>query len=184
MFRMAVPVVLGALFIGGCAGTRAGYESAPYKTTRADGAYEIRDYPSLRVAATARAGDDDSFMRLFRYIEGANESREKIAMTTPVLMEAGEMRFVMPGKNRDRIPKPASEQVAVRTVPARTVAAFRFSGLKSAGNEKEAEAKLRAWVKSAGWAAAGDPFFAYYDPPWTPGWLRRNEVLLPVKKSS
>jgi hypothetical protein len=27
----------------------------------------------------------------------------------------------------------------------------------------------------------GDPVFAYYDPPWTPAFLRRNEVMFRIE---
>ena len=97
-------VVLGALAWSVTA--RAGYESAPYEVVESDGNIEIREYPDLVLASTeARLesrGNDGSFMRLFRYISGNNESGQKIEMTTPVFMEPdspeskGQMGFVMP----------------------------------------------------------------------------------------
>ena len=33
---------------------------------------------------------------------------------------------------------------------------------------------------AAGLAPAGPPVYARYDPPWTPWFLRRNEVLVPL----
>ena len=70
---------------------RAGYESAPYEVIESDGNIEIREYPDLVLASTEAKfdarGNDGSFMRLFRYISGNNESDQKIEMTTPVFME-------------------------------------------------------------------------------------------------
>ena len=100
---------LGVALIGTIAlamTTRVGYESAEYKVIESDGSFEIREYPDLMLVATDSKmdsqGRDGSFMRLFRYISGANEAEQKIAMTTPVFME-GEigksdvsMGFVMP----------------------------------------------------------------------------------------
>ena len=168
------------LLVASCAGNGS-YETAPYKVTRSDGAFEIREYPSLKVAATGRKGDNDSFMRLFRYIEGANETKEKIAMTTPVFMEGGEMRFVVPEKNKATAPKPSSDKVEMKELPARNVAVYRFSGWRSDSLEKESLEKLRGWMETNKLDGKGDPFFAYYNPPWTLGPLRRNEVLIPLK---
>ena len=71
--------------------TRAGYESAEYKVIESDGNFEVREYPDLMLVATTTKidaqGRDGSFMKLFRYISGANESEQKISMTTPVFME-------------------------------------------------------------------------------------------------
>ena len=64
-------VVAIALVLVGCKATRAGYESAPYKVVRADGKFEVRDYPALRVVETPMSGggsgSDGSFNRLFRF---------------------------------------------------------------------------------------------------------------------
>lgn len=95
----------GLIFLG-CQATRGGYESAPCQVVRADGKFELREYPPLAVVETPMAGsghsDDGSFMRLFRFITGANEAKQKIAMTTPVFMSGQNtnrtMAFVLPAK--------------------------------------------------------------------------------------
>ena len=181
LFWIAVPALILVVTLAACASTGS-YETAPCKVVRSDGAFEVREYPALKVAVTSRKGDDDSFMRLFRYIEGANEKKEKVSMTTPVFMEGGEMRFVVPEKNKANTPKPSSDKVEVRELPARTVATYRFSGWRSDALEKESLEKLRAWMAANKLEAAGEPLYAYYNPPWTLGPLRRNEVLIPVKK--
>ena len=76
--------------VAGCKATRAGYESAPYKMVRRDGKFELRDYPALTVVETPMGGGgsngaNGSFNRLFRFITGNNEAKQKIAMTTPGL---------------------------------------------------------------------------------------------------
>ena len=173
-------LVLGGLVIVGCA-SRGSYETAPYKVTKSDGAFEIREYPSLTVASTNRGGDNDSFMKLFRYIDGANEQKEKISMTTPVFMENGEMSFVMPEKAKTGTPKPANQQVEIKTLPARKLAVYRYNGRATRANEQEAEKKLKAWLAENKLSHADDSVVAYYDPPWTLPPLRRNEVLIPLK---
>ncbi len=173
-------VVVICFVLASCGTSRSGYETARYDVLRTDGAFELRKYPELKVAATSEGSGNGSFMRLFRYIQGANEKQEKLAMTTPVFMEAGEMRFVVPEKNKAAAPKPGSDKVMVKEIPARTVAAYRFSGRQSERREKSALEKLQLWSKANKMEPKGEPFFAYYDPPWTLGPFRRNEVLIPV----
>lgn len=188
-------ILLSALTVAGvaallvaCGATRVGYESAPYKVTRSDAEFEIRDYPALQVASTKRAGSndrDERFMRLFRYISGSNESNQKIAMTTPVFMdqtaERQEMMFVLPESLGTSAPAPSGDAVSVKTIPARKMAVLRYSGSDSRDKEQAMEKQLRASLAAAGIQTAGEALFAYYDPPWTPSFARRNEVLIPVQ---
>lgn len=170
--------------VAACATSRAGYATAPYKVIRAEGAFEIREYPEISIVATERGRDGDSFMRLFRYIDGGNATKEKISMTTPVFMVDGKMAFVMPEKNQAAPPLPTSAQVKLDRMKAQQVAVYRYSGARSDKSEPAALKTLRAWMAENKWAEAGKPFAAYYDPPWTPGFLRRNEVLVPVTPGS
>ena len=40
------------------------------------------------------------------------------------------------------------------------------------------EAQLREWIAARGLTANGAATYAYYNDPWTPGFLRRNEVII------
>ncbi|OYW77124.1 MAG: hypothetical protein B7Z37_05625 [Verrucomicrobia bacterium 12-59-8] len=173
-------LLLSAFGIAACATSRAGYETAPYKVIRTDGDFEVREYPELKIATTSRDKDNSGFMRLFRYIDGGNVAKEKISMTTPVFMVDGKMAFVVPEKNKAATPAPASAQVSVDTMNARRVAVYRYSGSRIKSLEPQALAKLKVWMQQKQLLEAGAPFSAYYDPPWTPGFLRRNEVLIPI----
>ena len=176
---------------------RGAYESAEYKVIESDGKFEVREYPDLMLVATTTKldaqGRDGSFMRLFRYISGANESDKKISMTTPVFMEndkvdlAVQMGFVMPKQVAvDGVPAPTGEGVDIRKRPGGRFAVLRFSGQLTTKLAKESEAKLRNWmatkelvaddsVESSAVETAG------YDPPFTPGPLRRTEMLIRLK---
>jgi DNA gyrase inhibitor GyrI len=190
MIFLALGLLVGVTFlVAGCQVTRGGYESAPYEVVRRDAKFELRDYPALKVVETsmAQAGqeDDGSFRRLFAYITGANEGERKIAMTTPVLMSGSDsnrsMAFVLPaGLEVAGAPQPIAEAVAVREVPAGRFAVLRFSGGRSVNQEKEVLDRLRAWVKQERLVEASTPVYAYFDPPWTPAFLRRNEVMLRI----
>jgi len=177
---------LVGLVATGCGTVRAGYEAAPYKVVRSDGKFELRDYPVLTVAETPMArgsnGSDGSFNRLFRFITGGNGSNQKISMTTPVFMSGGDtnakMAFVMPAKMKTgEVPKPSDPSVTVRELPAGRFAVLRYSGGRNAKNEAEALERLRAWVKAEALNEISTPIYGYFDPPWTPAFLRRNEVM-------
>ena len=169
--------------------SRAAYESAEYTVAESDGGYEIRDYPDLMLVSTdmrsAAQGGDSSFMRLFRYIRGANQTDQKVAMTTPVLMEegnkdsAGRMGFVIPKEVVSKgVPQPVAADVEVRQRQGGRFAVIRFAGRMNAKLAEQSETRLRQWIKGRGLDAADQAELAGYDPPWTPGPLRRNEVLI------
>ncbi len=86
----------------------------------------------------------------------------------------------MPEEHRGT-PKPVSEKVEVKDISARTVASYRFSGWRSDKLEQESLNKLQSWMDVNKLTPRGDAFFAYYNPPWTLGPLRRNEVLIPIE---
>jgi effector-binding domain-containing protein len=128
-------------------------EEAPYIVVEHEDGFEIRDYAPHLVAETVVDGELDeaankAFSRLFRYISGANRSREKVAMTAPVSQEphgeriamtapVGQERieerwavsFMMPASYRmETLPVPEDPQVSLRQVPARRMATVRYSG--------------------------------------------------------
>ena len=175
------------LVLAGYRTSRAGYESAPCQVVRASDKFELRDYPALTVVETpmARTGNnaDGSFMRLFRFITGGNEAKQKIAMTTPVFMSGSNtnatMAFVLPAKlAAGAAPKPTDGSLTVRELPAGRFAVLRFRGGRNEKNEAAALQQLQDWMKTEGLSVLSPPVFAYFDPPWTPGFLRRNEVML------
>ncbi|MFZ4595167.1 MAG: SOUL family heme-binding protein [Verrucomicrobiaceae bacterium] len=179
------------LLLGGCAwfynNSRANTETPNYKVTQTDGAFELREYPDLKLAKTGMVSDaDGSFMRLFGYISGKNEREEKIAMTTPVFIDrstgAGSMSFIVPKAVEAKgAPKPKADAVKVEAWKGGKLAVHRFDGSARGKNEAEAVQKLRAWCSDQKLTTEGEPVFAYYDPPWTPSFLRRSEVMIRVQ---
>lgn len=189
--------VVAVIVFGWKIATSHAYESAEYTVVEKDNQFEIREYPELVLAATKMSTEsrrsDGSFMRLFRYISGDNDSQQKVAMTTPVFMEAepgkqqGQMGFVMPKEVADEgAPAPTSEQVVIRKRPAGQYAVIRFNGRMNKESITKAEASLREWIADKGLRGAKSFESAGYDPPGTPARLRRNEVLirlLPAEKN-
>lgn len=113
------------------------------------------------------------------------ESGSEIAMTAPVEQRAGNegwvVTFMMPAEwTMDTLPVPNDPRVTLREIPQRRIAAIRFSGTWSDRAFAEREAELKAAVARAGLEMVGEPWTARYDPPWTPWFMRRNEILVLV----
>lgn len=183
------------LAVVGAAAVYAQYrqtEEPEYALVRADDDFELRDYPPLVVAEVSSAGSRErasgaSFRRLAAYIfaQDRPEGGERIAMTAPVLQDEtqpGEwrMRFVMPSKYTLATLPPAPADIALTEMPARRMAAIRFSGNGGASDLALMEARLRDWMIAQGLMPSGEAEFAFYNAPMVPGPLRRNEVLIPV----
>ena len=187
LLLVVLPGALAALWL--VSTSRAATETPDYQVVRTDGKFEVRDYPALTVATTSMEGEEmnGGFGKLFRFITGSNEGSEKIAMTAPVLIDTTKdkktMSFIMPKEAVQKgVPKPAGESVTLGKVAATRFAVLRFGGGRTAENEKAAVAKLQAWLDAEKLSGQGAPTFAYYDPPWTPTFLRRNEVMIRVAK--
>ena len=195
MIYLAIAIVIiGLVAVGWRMTSRSGYESAAYQTLEQDGSFELREYPDLMLVSTSAditaEGKDGSFGRLFKYISGDNEQASKVSMTTPVFMESetehkGErMGFVLPAKvAADSIPVPTDKNVKIEKRAGGKFAVLRFSGRLDEQATADAEKKLRAWIETKGWAPVSGSAMEYagYDPPWTPGPMRRNEVLIQVE---
>jgi hypothetical protein len=190
---LLILLAVAALVFAGCQATRAGYESAPCRVVRTDGDFELRTYPALTVVETTMTsngnGDDGSFMRLFRYIGGSNDAKEKIAMTTPVFMSDSAsnrmMAFVLPAKFKPgAVPQPADPAVKVRELAGGEFAVLRFSGGRSEKNEAKALERLKTWMAAQGLKVLSPPVYGYFDPPWTPTLFRRNEVMLQTESGA
>jgi len=184
-----------ALAIVGAAAVYAQFrqtEEPEFALVRADADFELRDYPALVVAEVSNSGSRErasgaSFRRLAAYIFAQDRPAggDRIAMTAPVLQDETQpgqwrMRFVMPGKYTLETLPPAPADITLTQMPARRMAAIRFSGNGGASDLALMEARLRDWMMAQGLMPAGAAEFAFYDAPMVPGPLRRNEVLIPV----
>lgn len=187
--------------------TRA--EEPAYTVVDALGAgVEVREYAPMLVAEVIvategfeRAGSI-GFQPLADYIFGNNTRRERIGMTAPVTQERGGERigmtapvtqagspqgwvvgFVMPARyTAETLPLPRDPRIRIVEVPARHVAAIRFSGRWNTIRYAENLRLLEREVAKAGWVATAEAQAAQYNAPWVPGPMRRNEVLLPVRR--
>lgn len=94
------------------------------------------------------------------------------------------VRFIMPARyGLEQLPAPAGSDVRLSEVPPRRVAAIRFSGQASDELIASKEAELRAWLAARGLTPAAPAIYAFYNDPFTPGFLRRNEVLIDLAEA-
>jgi hypothetical protein len=170
-------------------------EQMPYTVVAKRDGYELRHYePAILVQVTvtgdAQSAGSMGFGSLVRYISGDNEPGRKMAMTSPVLQESAHssshvVSFVLPANvSIDDIPKPRDARVSTVAVPARDMAARTYIGRWTQAKFEANAAELVAALSRDGMATAGAPSWARYDPPWTPPFLRRNEVLIEVAGSA
>ena len=110
---------------------------------------------------------------------------QQVEMTSPVLSETGTMAFVMPKEyTLETTPEPLNSQVKIDEIPTRLIAALCFSGGWSEAHfEKETQELLDELAK-AGIKTKGKVFTMLYNPPFIPGFLRRNEVAIEVDNTA
>ena len=164
-------------------------ESTEYDVKRAEGNTEIRKYPKMMLATVYGHSDNEAFGMLFDYITGNNRSKrkltmiapvissEKIAMTSPVISDKRSFSFVLPpAYYSDTAPEPIDSRVKIEEVPPRTLAVIRFRGYAGTKDLRAKTSGLYAFVEKQSLKAKGEPFLMRYNPPFTPGFLRRNEL--------
>lgn len=180
------------------------YEEPEYQVLQETNDYEIREYASYLVAETRIDGDFDrsgsaAFQRLAGYIFGDNrsvtstdqEEAESVSMkmTVPVTRERIEdeggrttvYRFVMErAYDRETLPLPNDDRVTIEEVKGGKFAALRYRGRITEERFKEHAEILATSLKRDGHTVIGEPISAVYNGPFTPPFLRRNEVLLRI----
>lgn len=183
---------------------RGRVEMPAYTVVKQGAGFELRVYAARLVAEVEVTGDprqatDAGFRLLAGFIFGDNTRAEAVAMTAPVDRRAASEKiamtapvdrqrrgdrwiitFTMPSKyTQATLPRPKDPRVQIRELPAVTFAVRQFSGAPDEQGVQQEIAALREAVAAAGLAVSdAPPVFSRYDPPWTPGFMRRNEVML------
>jgi effector-binding domain-containing protein len=102
---------------------------------------------------------------------------EKIAMTTPVISETNAMSFVLPASySMKEVPEPIDTRIRIQEIPSRELAVIRFSGRASASDVAQVRERLLKKLEESNIMVVGTPFLMRYNAPYTPGFMRRNEV--------
>lgn len=184
-------------------------EQPRYEVVEKAAAFEVRRYgprlaAEVTVSGSAEAARNAGFRKLATYIFGGNTARASIAMTAPVVqsergrsesiamtapvVQSGDatgwrIQFIMPSRyTRDTLPTPNDRDVRIVALPAQDYAVLRFSGDRSGPAVDRRMAELKRTAAARGWRATGATVSWFYDPPWTPPFLRRNEVAVPVAR--
>jgi hypothetical protein len=178
-------------------------EEPSYKVVqRLDGA-EVRLYDGYTVAEVVVPGTSDeagsrAFPILAGYIFGKNKGERKFAMTAPVTQSAEPVKlemtapviqtaqtggfrvqFVLPkGVTAATAPEPLDSQIMLRDIAPSRVAVIRYSGFWSEANYKQHLASLQTALRAADLVGVGEPLYSRYNAPFTPWFLRRNEIWL------
>jgi hypothetical protein len=178
-------------------------EEPDYKVVQTLDEIELREYATYAVAEVvvpgpaAEAGNL-AFPILAGYIFGKNKGTQKFAMTAPVTQAAEPVKlemtapvtqtaaqggfrvqFVLPkGVTRASAPEPIDPRVTLRDVAPSRVAVIRYSGFWSDANYNQHLDKLQTALRAANMDWVGEPVYSRYNAPFTPWFLRRNEIWL------
>jgi len=142
---------------------------------------EIRQYGGQSWIATDYSGDASSFRVLASYIFGGNQEGQRVAMTAPVITDE-KMIFILPGGlNPENAPEPNGQAIEFTEVPPRKLATLKFSWTTSEDRVKRKTEELLAVLARNDIRTRGRPFLMRYNDPWTPPFMRRNEVAIEVQ---
>jgi hypothetical protein len=93
------------------------------------------------------------------------------------------MAFVMPAEYTiETTPEPADRRVRITEIPSRLLDALRFSGGWSEDLFEKKKEELIGELSRAGMKTRGRVFTMLYNAPFTPGFLRRNEVAVEIEE--
>jgi DNA gyrase inhibitor GyrI len=182
-------------------------EQPKYNILESYGAIEIRDYETMVVAeAEVKGKREESINEGFRiiadYIFGNNVSKQKVAMTAPVTQQQSEkismtapvtqqitdsgswkVHFIMPSSYTiETLPKPKNDAVKLKKITAKRYAVLRFSGIGSSKKLETYTSNLKKFIDEKKLKPISAPIFAFFNPPWTVPFLRRNEVMIEIEK--
>ena len=204
----ATVLLSAAVALTTAGGSAMATEEPKYTVSLKQDDFEVRDYPAMVAAEVSVAGDRSEassagFKLLAGYIFGGNTKKQSIAMTAPVVQAPGDsekiamtapmmqtgppgswtVRFLMPSSfTLETLPTPNDARVRLLPVPAARQAVVQFSGLAREDDITAQTALLTAFVASNALVALGEPALARYNPPWTPWFMRRNEIMVAVKR--
>jgi len=168
-------------------------QQIPYEILKKIEDIEIRKYPEVLFAVVQNNINDSGFNLLFQYISGENKTRRKIAMTAPVITSEkitmtapvitgkNYMAFALPSSyNKEIVPVPTNPAVKIEIHKEKTMAVLQFSGRTNETKVQNNIQKLFTTLKKHTIQIKSEPVLMRYNSPFTPGFLRRNEVAVEI----
>lgn len=169
------------------------YEEPFYQVQQGWGHIQIRHYQAHHLVSTDISGNKEyalrqGFKRLAAYIFGGNAKQQYISMTAPVMLESHAMNwrvsFLLPRAYAlDSLPKPNDTVVFLHHQEPGHYAVIKFSGRARLKNFMEKRRVLEHFLTKNNCLDQGRVVYAFYNPPWTLPFLRRNEVWIELGKS-
>ena len=169
-------------------------EQPKYKVVRKENDIEVRSYDKILMSSVKVYGNQynalrNGFQPLVRYIGAKERVSEKISMTAPVIQTTNDgtenwtVSFAMPSKyNIDNLPKPTNDDIYFEEIQPSLAAVIRFSGVADSSLLNQKASVLKRWLELNGYTESSSPKFLFYNDPTTPGFLRRNEVMIIIDK--
>ena len=166
-----------------------------FRTLQTFSDFEIREYApcvlaEVKVSAQYSTASSSAFAYLFKYISKGNKTSQQIAMTAPVIaaqkVDGSEsedwfVSFVMPsGSTFGRLPHPNDPRVVLRDLDAETCIALSFRGKATEELSEKKVKELRAAAARENIAVSGETRICRFDPPFKPGFLQYNEIVIPL----
>lgn len=166
-----------------------------FRVLRTYDEFEVREYQpcilaEVKISAQYSTATSAAFGHLFRYISAGNKTAEKIAMTAPVIAAQRPkhsdsndwyVSFVMPsGSKFGHLPHPNDPQVVLRELDAETCVAMSFRGRATTELSESKAKQLRSQAAKVGLALSEETRVCRFDPPFKPGILQYNEIVIPV----
>ena len=167
-----------------------------FKVLKTYEGFELREYQpcviaEVKVSAQFSTASSSAFGSLFSYISQGNKTSQKIAMTARVIAAQKEKRanenewfvsFVMPsGSKFGQMPDPNDPKVILRELGTEICVAASFRGRATQATADKKIVELRAAAAKENISLSAETRICRFDPPFKPGFLQYNEIVIPVK---
>ena len=169
-------------------------ENPKYTILEKNNHFQIRKYDEMTIAKITTVGERyeglrKGFIPLARYIGAKDREGPKISMTAPVMQQKiindnWEISFYMPSKfDTDQLPISENNQIKIVTTPSTIMAVITFSGVAKTELLENKFTNLIKWIEEINYEIilGSKPIYSYYNDPSTPGFLRKNEIMIPVE---
>lgn len=169
-------------------------ENPKYTILEKNNHFQIRKYDEMTIAKITTVGERyeglrNGFIPLARYIGAKDREGPKISMTAPVMQQKiindnWEISFYMPSKfDTDQLPISENNQIKIVTTPSKIMAVITFSGVAKTELLENKFTNLIKWIEEINYEIilGSKPIYSYYNDPSTPGFLRKNEIMIPVE---